>query len=67
MATTTQILRGLEIIEKYEPGCDVSTHFNKIWAGRENLLFKMTECEAKLMVENGWFICPLFHTWCHHT
>lgn len=65
MASTTQILRGLEIIEKYEPGCDISAGHNQIWAGCEDLLFQMTETEAQTMTLNGWFIDELFCCWSH--
>lgn len=67
MATSTQILRGLEIIEKYDPGTDVSAENDVIYAGAEDLLYKMTEEEAKTMVELGWYISAEFGCWYHHT
>ena len=67
MATTTQILRGLEIIEKYESGTDLSAEHDVIYAGSEDLLFQMTEEEAKAMVEHGWFLDDEFGCWSHFT
>jgi hypothetical protein len=63
MATTTQILRGLEIIEKYEPGTDVSADHDQIWAGSQNLLFQMTEEEAETMCAMGWLIDEEMGCW----
>lgn len=65
MASTTQILRGLEIIEKYEPGTDIDAEYGQLWAGSENLLFQMTEEEAKIMGEQGWFVDQDLCCWSH--
>ena len=65
MANTTQILKGLEIIEKYEPGTEFDAAHDQIWAGSEDLLFQMTEDEAKIMGEQGWFVDDDFGCWSH--
>lgn len=62
--TASELIEGLTIITKYEPGAQVSAEHDELCAGEYNVK-AMTKEDRKRMKAMGWF--EQYDSWCHFT
>lgn len=67
MANITEILRGLELIEKYEPGGNLAFVEAQMFAGGEDAVEEMSPEDCRIMTQNGWFVYEgMYPCWSHY-
>lgn len=60
----TELIEGLQIITKYEPGAEISAQHDQIYAGSYQPK-KLTKAEREEMEHAGWF--GEEESWTHFT
>ena len=48
------LIKGLNIIIKYEPNAEIYPNYDQIWVGEEPEL--VSESDTKILKDDGWFI-----------